>query len=450
MKVAIIDDQEEIRYSVSRILKKAKHKTFVFDGLEENIAEIVISENIDLLLIDIMLSEDFSGIDLIKNLREKDIKQPAILMTAYTTPTNMIEASKIGVKDILQKPFTSDELNSIVKKYDVVESENITISKQIDEEFVGSFETMKEIYSKIGIAANNNLPVIILGDTGTGKELIANLIHKNSRHNDSPILAINCASIPKELFESQLFGHERGAFTDAKTQHIGFAESIGEGTLFLDEIGELDLTLQSKLLRFLESKVFRRIGGNSDISFKGRIVSATNINIDKNIKNDSFREDLFYRLSMISIEVPSLQKRKQDIPILVEHFIKKANKDLKLSIKGISNEALEILKQREYKGNIRELRNIVYNCVLDARESVIHKENIKILSENCKEVDITVIISDLIDKREIENSKEVLEELEKSFYTVLLTKTDNITHLANYLDISRSTLRKILKKYDLI
>jgi len=449
VKIAIIDDQEEVRYTVSRTLKKAKYETLSFDGFEEDIAKTIIDENIDLLIVDVMLSDDFSGIDLIKRFREKNIKLPVILMTAYTTPTNMIEASKIGIKDILQKPFTSEELKSITAKYKPALSENIIIKKQIDEEFVGSFETMKEIYSKIGIAANNNLPVIIVGDTGTGKELIANLIHKNSINNQAPILAINCASIPKDLFESQLFGYERGAFTDAKTQHIGFAESVGEGTLFLDEIGELDLSLQSKLLRFLENKTFKRVGGNVDIPFKGRIVSATNINIDKNIKNDNFREDLFYRLSMISVQVPSLSQRKQDIPILVEHFIKKANHDLKLDIKGISDDAIEVLKNRDYKGNIRELRNIVYNCVLDVRENTIKKENIKIFSQDHNTIDLTTTVAGMIEKEGIENAKQVLEKLEKAFYSAILMNTDNITHLSGYLDMSRSTLRKILQKYDL-
>jgi len=449
VKIAIIDDQEEVRYSVSRTLKKVKYETFTFDGFEEDIENTIIDENIDLLIVDVMLSDDFSGIDLIKRFREGNIKQPVILMTAYTTPTNMIEASKIGIKDILQKPFTSEELKNMVAKYQSTRSENIIIKKQIDEEFVGSFETMKEIYSKIGIAANNDLPVMIVGDTGTGKELIANLIHKNSVQNNSSIVAINCASIPKELFESQFFGYEKGAFTDAKTQHIGFTESVGEGTLFLDEIGELDLTLQSKLLRFLENKTFKRVGGNVDIPFKGRIISATNINIDTNIKNNHFREDLFYRLSMINIEVPDLHKRKQDIPILIEYFIKKANHDLKLDIKGISDDALEVLKNRDYKGNIRELKNIVYNCVLEARENTIKKENIKIFSQNNNPIDITTIIAEMIEQKGIENAKEVLEKLEKSFFTAILMKTNNITHLSEYLDMSRSTLRKILQKYDL-
>ncbi len=449
MTIGIIDDQDEIRYSVSKILKRSKYNTILFNGLEDDIAKQINDRDINLLIVDVMLSEDFSGIDLVKNLREQGIKTPIILMTAYTTPTNMIEASKIGIKDILQKPFTANELKDTVKKYDEKNDSYTKLLDQINEEFVGSFETMKEIYSKIGVAANNNLPVIVLGDTGTGKELIANLIHKNSKNSKYNILAINCASIPKELFESQLFGHEKGSFTDAKNLHVGFAEAVGEGTLFLDEIGEIDISIQGKLLRFLENRTFKRVGGNSDIKFRGRVISATNINITSNIEKDKFRQDLYFRLSMIKIEIPTLAQRKRDIPSLVDFFIKKANQDLKLSIKGISNDALEILQNRSYKGNIRELKNIVYNSALNAHEDIIKKENIKFDNSSDSTLEVYDIIYNMLETQGIENAKNIYENIEKDFYSALLKKSENITHLANHLDISRSTLRKILKKYKL-
>ena len=449
MKIAIIDDQEEIRYSVSKILKRAKHETFLYSGLENKIVKHISENSVDILVVDVMLSEDFSGIDLLKKFRQNNISTPAILMTAYTTPTNMIEASKIGIKDILQKPFTADELKSVIKKYEQKDENYIKIIDQINEEFVGSFETMKDIYSKIGVAANNTMPVMIQGDTGTGKELIAHLIHNNSKNSKSKILAINCASIPKELFESQFFGHEKGSFTDAKTSHIGFAESVGDGTLFLDEIGELDISLQSKLLRFLENKTFKRVGGNKDIEFRGRIISATNINIDKNIKNETFRQDLYFRLSMISMEIPTLKERKQDIPLLVEFFIKKANIDLKLNIKGISSDALDLLTKKEYQGNIRELKNIVYNSALNAHEDIIKQENIKFENKQKSTIPLSDLFLEMLKDRGVKNSKSILDEIHKEFYTTLLKECDNITHLAKYLDISRSTLRKTLKKYKL-
>ncbi len=447
MKIAIIDDQDEIRYSVSKILKRAKYNTVLFNGLEEDIGRQIKESDINLLIVDVMLSDDFSGIDLIKNLYHHNINLPVILMTAYTTPTNMIEASKIGIKDILQKPFTPAQLKDTVKKYDEKKDDYIKVMDKINEEFVGSFETMKDIYSKIGIAANNDLPVMILGDTGTGKELIAHLIHKNSTNSKSQFLAINCASIPKELFESQFFGHEKGSFTDANKQHMGYVEAVGDGTLFLDEIGELDISLQSKLLRFLEDKTFKRVGGNNDMEFKGRIVSATNININNNIAKERFRQDLYFRLSIISLEVPTLKQRKKDIPLLVDFFIKKANQDLKLNIKGISSEALEILKNRSYNGNIRELKNTVYNSVLNAHEDIVGQDNIKFEMQNTEDISIKDIISQKINEQGLKNAKDILEEIEREFYTVLIEKDGNITHLAEHLNMSRSTLRKIFQKY---
>ncbi len=449
MKIAIIDDQSEIRYSVSKILKRVGHDTLLLSGLEFDVIKQIKESGIDLLVVDVMLSDDFSGIDLIKNLIRQGIKLPVILMTAYTTPTNMIEASKIGIKDILQKPFTPDELKGMIKKYDEKNENDIKIIGQINEEFVGSFQTMKDIYNKIGVASTNELPVMILGDTGTGKELIANLIHKNSKFSKSDIMAVNCATIPNELFESQFFGHEKGSFSGAKEKHIGFAEAVGEGTLFLDEIGEIDISLQSKLLRFLENKTFKRVGGNKDIKFKGRIISATNINILENIENKNFREDLYFRLSTIKIEVPSLEERKEDIPILTQFFIKQANKELHLNIKGISNDAMELLKSRHYKGNIRELKNSIYNSALNAHEDIIKKENIHFENKQKRSNNISEAIQTLIEEKGIENAQEIFGQIEKEFYKKLLNKCDNITHLSNYLGISRSTLRKILNKHGL-
>ena len=230
---------------------------------------------------------------------------------------------------------------------------------------------MKEIYKKIGIAANNDLAILIYGETGTGKELIANLIHTNSERSAHPFIAVNCASIPKELFESQLFGHEKGSFTSADKQHIGFAEQTGEGTLFLDEIGELDIELQSKLLRFLETKKFRRVGGTKELHFEGRIISATNANLKEQSQQKSFREDLYFRLSMLTITMPTLKERIQDIPILCEHFIAKANRDLKTTISSISEEAIKKLLQHHWRGNIRELRNTIYSACLNASDDMI-------------------------------------------------------------------------------
>lgn len=452
MKIAIIDDQQEIRYSVSKILQRNNHTTVQFNGEEINLSEQIEEQGIELLIIDVMLGETLTGIDLIKRFKKAKIELPIILMTAYTTPTNMIEASKIGVKDILQKPFDEVQLISLVDKYLDFSKKNKSskpLLKQGKEEFVGSYETMKEIYKKIGIAANNDLCVLIFGETGTGKELIANLIHTNSDKSEHPFIALNCASIPKDLFESQLFGHEKGSFTSAEKQHIGFAELAGEGTLFLDEIGELDSELQSKLLRFLESKKFRRIGGGKELPFEGRIISATNANLKENITKGAFREDLYFRLSMLSISVPNLQKRVQDIPILCEHFIAKANRDLKTTITSICEEALTKLAHHHWRGNIRELRNTIYSACLNASNDTIKADDIIEFEDAspCEKRNLEQFCRDFLEKEGVGKAHELEQMMQKSLLHVSFSLCPNITQLSTFLNISRNTLKKQLREF---
>lgn len=451
MIISIIDDQPEIRYSVSKILRKEKHITHQFTGEEDNIIKLIIDSNSDLIVLDVMLKFEKSGIDLLEEFRNKSLKIPVVLMTAFTTPKNVIKATKLGVIEILQKPFEQEELLLILEKITNINKAEtqgkIHHLKQNKNEFIGSFETMKEIYKKIGIAANNDLNVLITGDTGTGKELVANLIHENSAKVNEPFVAINCASIPNELFESQLFGHEKGSFTGATNIHIGYAQQVGKGTLFLDEIGEIDINLQTKLLRFLENKIFRKIGGNDDISFEGRIVAATNINFKSSINNMKFREDLYYRLSMLNISLPSLNERRADIPLLVDHFILLANKDLKTSIKSISKLALNTLENYDWTGNIRQLKNIIYNCVLNSNQEVISLHDIKFI-EDCNASNIPNIktnIQNIINEKGIENIQNIKNDIEKDIYEIAVEKSQNLTQLANYLNTSRSTLRKKLQ-----
>ncbi|AFL69682.1 sigma-54-dependent transcriptional regulator [Sulfurospirillum barnesii] len=452
MKIAIIDDQQEIRYSVAKILQRYNHTPFQFNGEEFELSLMLEAQGVELLIVDVMLGGSFTGIDLIKQFKKAKLNLPVILMTAYTTPSNMIEASKIGIKDILQKPFDETELLKLVEKYVHVtpkkKSESIAL-KQGDEAFVGSYETMKEIYKKIGIAANNDLCVLVYGETGTGKELIANLIHTNSERNAHAFIAVNCASIPKDLFESQLFGHEKGSFTSADKQHIGYAEQTGEGTLFLDEIGELDSELQSKLLRFLETKKFRRIGGSKEITFEGRIISATNAKLKELSQQKLFREDLYFRLSMLTITMPTLQERKHDIPILCEHFIAKANHDLKTSIAGISQEVLALFRDHAWRGNIRELRNTIYSACLNANDEIIRREDIQEWEahHDLPNTNLEDYCRHFLETHGIERVVELKEKMQKTFLHVSFSLYPNITQLSTLLDISRNTLKKQLKEF---
>lgn len=456
MNIAIIDDQEIIRYSISKILKRYDHNSFGLSGEEQNLLEIIIENKIDVIILDVMLEFEKTGIDLLEEFRNAGLKTSVILMTAFTTPENVIKATKLDVIDILKKPFEENELLDIINQLSLTDTScdnKIEQLKDAKKQFIGSFETMKNVYKKIGVAAKNDLTVLVTGDTGTGKELVAELIHQNSKKDDKPFLSINCASIPNELFESQLFGHEKGSFTGANNLHIGYAEQVNDGTLFLDEIGELDIVLQSKLLRFLENKQFMRVGGSKTIVFKGRIIAATNINFQEAIIKKRFREDLYFRLSMINIELPTLNQRKSDIPLLCEHFIHLANKDLNTSVRSISDDALELLIEFIWTGNIRQLRNTIYNAVLNSKQDKILLDDLGYLklsdSPSLQPQSISAIIKQMIDTDGIENIKNIKNEIDKEILECGIEKCSNLTQLSQHLGVSRLTLRKRLNEFDI-
>lgn len=453
MTIVIIDDQEEIRYSLSKILKREGYNTIEFAGDEEKIIDEIKALKPALMIVDVMLGERRSGIDLAREFQGAKLGIPIVLITAYTTPSNVIEASRVGVKEILQKPFEPDEIRSIVQRYAKTgraKSSDVIFYEEEGEAFIGSFETMKNVYKKIGIASMNDLNILIRGETGSGKELIAKMIHKSSEHRHKPMVSLNCAAIPSELFESQFFGHERGAFTGADRQHIGYVEQAEDGTLFLDEIGELSPPLQSKLLRFLETKAYHRVGGTKEMKSKVRILSATNIDLSKNMKDGSFREDLFYRLAMILIEVPPLKERQADIPALFNHFIAKANKELGTTIKSISKEAMGVLVAHEWSGNVREFRNTIYNAALNADGDSLRIEDIKLTPLGTRDASLLEqTINDLIHHYTIANGAQAVEKMERAFLTRFIELCPNYTQAATSLQMSRNTLKSKLRKYDL-
>ena len=453
MNVAIIDDQEFIRYSVKKILKKRSFNIYEYSGEEENLIDDLALKDIKILILDVVLEINKTGIDILEEIRKRKLDIQVVLMTAFTTAENVIKANKLEVVEILKKPFEEEELlniiDEIIKNNQNLDDDNIAI-ENTQSEFIGSFETMKNIYKKIGMAATNKLTVLVTGDTGTGKELVAQLIHKNSPNMNKPFISINCASIPAELFESQLFGHEKGSFTGANSQHIGYAQQVEGGTLFLDEIGELNIDLQSKILRFLENGSFRRVGGYKEFTFDGRIIAATNLNFQEAIENNLFREDLYFRLSMLNIDLPSLEKRKDDIPLLVEHFIKKANNDLNTQVKTISAEAIKVLCKHHWRGNIRELRNTIYNAVLVAKQDNITPNDLEYLNKETRKQtpkSLDTYIKNLLEVEGIENALQIKENIDKIFLQTCVQQCSNITHLAQYLNISRATLRKRLKSF---
>lgn len=452
MNIAIIDDQEDIKYAVEKILKKDGHTCYGFKGNEDDLIDGLNVFEVELIILDMMLENGLSGIDIIEKIRKNSLNTPIIMITAYTTPSNMIKASKSGIIDIIQKPFSASDIIQTVNKYNSKHIEKDSKTNNQEDEFIGSFETMKDIYKNIGLAAKNDSNVLIIGDTGTGKDLIAKLIHKNSLNSNEAFVAINCSTIPENLFEKLMYGKVENFSKNQKDPHIGHIQKVGFGTLFLDEISELDPNLQVKLLRFLETKSFYPLGSANEIKFQGRIICATSRKKDELENSNIFRSDLYYRISSFEIMVPNLKNRKDDIKELVLHFIKLFCENLKIKPKNIEENAILFLKEYEFKGNVRELKNIIYKTILNSRNEIISIDDIKnnISSKDNEKSEIfNKITEDLIHIYGIENSNLIFEDFEKHMIKELLNKNNNITKISEYLGITRNTLKSKIKKYSL-
>jgi len=442
MNIAIIDDQADIRYAVEKMLSNQGHTCYGFSGVEEDLIEGIDVFDIDLIILDMMLGEKLTGIDVLQKIKDAAYQIPTILITAYTTPSNLINASKSGIVDIIEKPFSTKDLLEIVDRYkkDDRQSKHF-VFKDDKEEFIGSFETMKDIYSKIGIAAKSDISVLIFGETGTGKELVSRLIHKNSLKAKSPFVGINCANVSQENFESQFYGEN-----DKK----GYAYIVGDGTLFLDEISELQPVIQSKLLRFLELKTYTPIGETQERKFHGRIICASSIKPKELVKKYTFRNDLYHRISVLEIELPNLSQRKNDIKDLIYHFIKLANIELNTKIKNIDKDAVEFLKSYKFSGNIRELKNTIFKAALIARNDKTSLEDIKNILQpdiKIKNFSMDEICKRLVNIYGVENSKNIFEDIEKGVLKELVNRCQNISQLAKYMDISRNTLKTKIRKF---
>lgn len=442
MHIAIIDDQADIRYAVEKILSKQGHICYGFSGSEEDLLEGIDVFEIDLIILDMMLENSLTGIDVLKKIKKASHKIPTILITAYTTPSNLISASKSGIIDIIEKPFSTNDILEVVNKYKKEDKkEKPFLLKENNEEFIGSFEIMKDIYNKIGIAAKSDITVSIFGETGTGKELVSRLIHQNSAKSSHPFVAINCATISEDLFDGIFYGHKNTK---------GYVDCVGEGTLLLDEISELQPSIQSKLLRFLELKTFTHLGELQEKEFKGRVICTSLINPKELVKRNLFRNDLYHRISTLEIELPNLSKRTKDIKELTFHFIKLANIELDTKIKGIHDDAIEFLEHHHFTGNIRELKNTIYKAILGARNDKINLDDIKkILHHVDKNLLIEDMCKNLINMYGVENSKNIFEDIEKELLKELMRQCQNISKLARYMHVSRNTLKVKIEKYDI-
>jgi len=381
--ILVIDDEPLQRDILKTILDDEGYETHTASSGEEGIT-IIREIKPDVILTDLKMGT-VDGIELIGSLPEEPFKPPAIVMTAYGTISSAVEAIKKGAFDYLTKPLDKDVLLITVKRaVEKVEllKENIQLQKALFDKFkiegiIGHSKKMVEAVEIMKKVSSSNITVLVLGESGTGKELAARAIHYNSSRRSKPFTAVNCAAIPDNLIESELFGYEPGAFTGATSRSIGLFEASNGGTIFLDEIGDLPALTQSKILRVLQDKEIRRLGSRESIKINVRIIAATNKDLEKEIANKNFREDLYYRLKVITIELPPLRERKEDMPELVDFFITKYNKEFGKRVKGIEESALKALREYHWPGNIRQLESVTERAVLMCESAQICLKDIK-------------------------------------------------------------------------
>lgn len=378
--IVLIEDDEQIAASLQGVLRNEGYQTaHAADGTRG--LTLATETKCDLVLTDLRLP-GLTGFELVKQLQQLKPKLPVILMTAHGTTANAIEATKLGAYDYLVKPFEIPDLLALVAKAIAssrMASEPVAIGSHSEglEAIIGQSRIMQELYKEIGRVAGKPVSVLVRGETGTGKELIARAIHQYSERAERPFIAVNCAAIPETLLESELFGHEKGAFTGADARRIGRFEQAMDGTIFLDEIGDMTLITQAKLLRVLQEKEIQRVGGRDTIPIGCRVIAATHRELEKAIGEKEFREDLFYRLNVISIAVPPLRKRTGDIADLTQYFLTRYGAEFGIENPNIRPSAIALLEQQPWPGNVRELENVVRKALLLARGFTIEAEHVQ-------------------------------------------------------------------------
>ena len=465
--VLIVDDDKSIRYSLKRMMEGSYAILTAQNG--EEALEQVRREPPDLVVMDIKMPGR-NGIDVLKEIKSIDPKSLVILMTAYGTTDTAIEAMKYGAFDYVLKPFSIPQMKGLIEKalsLRKLMKQEVTYASKEDKEgdgerIIGFSPKMQEIYKMIGQVAPSNVTVLLRGESGTGKELLARAIYHHSLRAKQPFLPVNCAAIPDTLLESELFGHEKGAFTGAVFRRIGKIEQCQGGTLFLDEIGDMSLPTQAKLLRVLQDRSFERLGGNETITVDVRVIVATNKDLEEAIPAGKFREDLYYRLNVVSIQIPPLRDRKEDIPELVSYFLKKFNRELKKGIGGITPETMEKIVSYGWPGNVRQLENVLKRAMVLCQGEWILEDQI-LLERGAEKEEAE---SDL-GKKPVENLLDILFEelsktsgpsrdldmvsiIEKGFILRALQKTaGNQVQAAHILGINRGTLRGKMERYNI-
>lgn len=446
--ILIVDDEESIRQTLAGILQDEKFRVLSARNGEECLS-ILKEETPDLILLDIWMT-GIDGIETLKKIRTLNPEQIVIMMSGHATIPSAVQSTKLGAYDFIEKPLSMEKLllsiSNALKIGSLVE-ENKELKARIEKDYqiIGNSPPMRELKRQIELAAPTSGWVLITGENGTGKELVARAIHNNSLRREKPFVEVNCAAIPEELIESTLFGHEKGAFTGATSSHKGKFDQAHEGTLFLDEIGDMSPKTQAKVLRILEEHTFERVGGNKTITVDVRVVAATNKNLREEISKGNFRQDLFFRLNVLPIHVPPLRERRDDIHTLIDHFLHhfslKEGKKLKIITPG----AMNILTNYAWPGNVRELKNTTERLVIMTPGEVINQDHLKEFIFRGSDYEEG---TSFLDEENAWTYKDAKERFERDFLIRKLRQNNwNVSKTAEAIDMERSNLHRKIKSY---
>ena len=457
--ILVVDDEPNYRLILSELLLEEGYEVFIADSGEKAL-RIIEETDLDLVITD-MRMQGMDGMDLLKAAKEYNKDLPVIMITAFGEVDIAVEAMRAGAFNYLTKPFNNEELLVNIRKaaehYSLLK-ENLRLRDEVRSRYsfasmIGKNDKMQQIYSLIEKIAPTSASVLVTGESGTGKELVARAIHFNSPRKNEPIISLNCAGLPEQLLESELFGHEKGAFTGATALRRGRFEIADNGTIFLDEVGEMPLTLQAKLLRVLQEKTFERVGGNQTLKVDVRIVAATNKELKEEVNRGNFREDLYYRLNVLNIHLPPLRERKDDIPLLVNHFINKYAKQLNYESLEIAPQAMRFLTSQPWEGNIRELENTIERAAILCTDNRIELDDVKEeetsqASNPLEGTSIGLSLEQLSAKHV--KLPDILDAIEKQMIQNALEDSDHIqAHAAEHLGITKSLLQYKMKKHNI-
>jgi DNA-binding NtrC family response regulator len=451
-RILVVDDEEGMLEVCAQILQRLDEVEIVLESQGARAAERVAHESVDLLIADIRLP-DLNGIELLRLARQQDPNLAVLMLTAYPTVETAIESMKLGAADYITKPFLPEDLLAIAARLlegKRLRDENRLLRRQVERsyafgELIGKSAVMQEVFETIQRVAETNVDVLIVGETGTGKELVARAIHQRSRRKDHPFVPVDCGAIPDELMESEFFGHERGAFTGAQTRSLGLLEFANQGTFFLDEISQLPLRLQAKLLRTLQERKIRRVGGTKEIDLDLRIIAASALDLEEEVRKQRFRLDFYHRIHVACVYLPPLRERGEDIPLLIQHFLARYATEMEKSSIELAPEVIEILTRYAWPGNVRELGNVLKRTLAMTRHAIISIEDLpdEIVARagGCPTKNGGDFFT-LRERRLAAFEKEYLKNL-------VLHSGGDIPAAAREAQLPRGTLYRLLKKHNL-